>query len=204
MKFFRLMHSCVAKAREAFLFATTIPCIVFSQSIVVPPAPTPEFADTEGSTNMPFSASEANAREVVLRFTLSDGAVSNCILVAFGRDANGDGILGVDEQETLFGWRNGRCIAENKKDGIRFEETTSATSRIFKVHMRLSKRRGLSRFSAADELGNPVFTNFSSSVPGWLHNSEWNMMRVTRRGPGVPAEWFSCDIRSRFFVINLR
>ena len=30
------------------------------------------------------------------------------------------------------------------------------------------------------------------------------MMRVTRRGPGVPAEWFSCDISSHFFYIKLK
>ena len=76
--------------------------------------------------------------------------------------------------------------------------------RLFKMDRRLSMRRGLSHFSAADELGNPVFANLSSSVPKWTHNSEWNMMCVTRRGPGVPAEWFSCDIRSHFFVIELR
>ena len=175
-----------------------------AQSFVVPPLPMPEFADTEVSTNMPFSADNASVREMGLRFMLSDGAASNCIQVAFGRDANSDGILDADESEALFGLRNGRCFAENKADGLRFEEEASATSRVFSVNFRLSRRHGLRSFAAADETGTAMFTNLSSSVQGWLYSPGWNMMRVTRRGPGVPSEWFSCDLRSHFFLIKLK
>ena len=94
----------------------------------------------------------------------------------------------MDESETLFGLRNGRCVAENKADGLRFEEEASATSRVFSVNFRLSRRHGLRSFAAADEMGTTMFTNLSSSVQGWLYSPEWNMMRVTRRGPGVPDE----------------
>ena len=185
------------------MFVVGVGIFAFARAIVVPPVPMPEFADTEVSTNMPFRADNASVREMNLRFVLSDGAVS-CIQVAFGRDANSDGILDVDESETLFGLRNGRCVAENKTDGLRFEEEASATSRVFSVNFRLSRRHGLRSFAAADETGTAIFTNLSSSVQGWLYNPEWNMMRVTRRGPGVPDEWFSCDLRSHFFLIKLK
>ena len=38
----------------------------------------------------------------------------------------------------------------------------------------------------------------------WLCRPGWNIMCVTRRGPGVPAEWFSCDISSHLFCVKLR
>ena len=177
----------------------------FARTIVVPPAPVPEFADTEVSTNIAVRVSDEQAQEIEMCFALQGTSVSNCIQVAFGRDADGDGILGADEAETLFGWRNGRYFAESMADGVRVEEAAngSTTSRVFTVGFRLSKGRGLRHFTATNETGVAVFTNLSASAQGWLYSPEWNMMRVTRRGPGVPAEWFSCDIRSHAFVIRL-
>lgn len=177
----------------------------FARTIVVPPAPVPEFADTEVSTNIAVRVSDEQTQEIEMCFALQGTSVSNCIQVAFGRDADGDGILGADESETLFGWRNGRYFAESMADGIRVEEAAngSSTSRVFTVGFRLSKGRGLRHFTATNETGVAVFTNLSVSAQGWLYRPDWNMIRVTRRGPGVPAEWFSCDIRSHAFVIRL-
>ena len=184
------------------LSSLTLASQALAQTIVVPPVPAPEFADTEVSTNI---AVWAHAHEIGMSFALHGASVSNCLQVAFGRDADGDGVLGADESETLFGWRNGRYFAENMPRGVRVEEAASdgGTSRVFTVGFRLSKGRGLRHFTATNEMGVAVFTNFSASAKGWLYSPEWNMMRVTRRGPGVPAEWFSCEISSHFFVIRL-
>ena len=176
-----------------------------AQTIVVPPVLAPEFADTEVSTNIAVRVSDEHAHEIGMSFALHGASISNCLQVAFGRDVDGDGVLGVNESETLFGWRNGRYFAENMPGGVRVEEVASdgGTSRVFTVNFRLSKGRGLRHFTATNETGVAVFTNFSASAQGWLYNPEWNVMRVTRRGPGVPDEWFSCDIRPYFFVIRL-
>ena len=177
----------------------------FARTIVVPPVPVPEFADTEVATNIAVRVSDEQAQEIGMSFALHGASTSNCLQVAFGRDADGDGVLGVNETEILFGWRNDRYFAENMADGVRVEEAAngSTTSRVFTVGFRLSKGRGLRHFTATNETGVAVFTNFSASAKGWLYSPEWNMMRVTRRGPGVPAEWFSCEISSHFFVIRL-
>ncbi|MBQ2628873.1 MAG: hypothetical protein IJG13_04270 [Kiritimatiellae bacterium] len=53
-------------------------------------------------------------------------------------------------------------------------------------------------------MGVAIFTNLNATVQNWLYKPDWNMMRVTRRGPGVPAEWFICDLSSHFFYIKLR
>ena len=187
------------------LLAAAVPFIVSARTIVVPPVPAPELADTEVSTNIPFSASDRRFREMEMRFALDGGAASNCIQVAFGRDADGDGVLGADEAETLFGWRNGRYFAENMPGGFRVEEAApdGGTSRVFTVGFRLSKGRGLRHFTATNETGVAVFTNFSASAQGWLYSPEWNMMRVTRRGPGVPAEWFTVETFSHLFSVTI-
>ena len=40
--------------------------------------------------------------------------------------------------------------------------------------------------------------------PAWLFREEWDMVRVTRRGAGVPSEWVRCDIEYASFAIRLR
>ena len=174
--------------------------------VSMPPAQVPEFADTEVSTNVSVVVSDDFSSAIELRFALYGGCVSNCLQVAFGRDADGDGVLGVDESETLFGWRNGRYFAEDMPGGRRIEEEAAygATSRVFTVRLELSKGRGLKDFSAMDESGAPVLTNLSSSAHGWLYRPEWNMMRVTRRGPGVPDEWFICHIHPHSFIFEMK
>ena len=201
----QMMRLWTAGTRIVCLLAVTVPCVALAGQIVVPPVPVPEFADTEVSTNIAVRVSDEHVQEIEMCFALQGTSVSNCIQVAFGRDADGDGILGADEAETLFGWRNGRYFAESMADGIRVEEAAngSSTSRVFTVGFRLSKGRGLRHFTATNETGVAVFTNFSASAQGWLYSPEWNMMRVTRRGPGIPNEWFTCDIRPHFFVIRL-
>ena len=67
-----------------------------AQTIVVPPVPVPEYADTEVATNIPFVAANGHVRFVELAFAL-DGCASNCVQVAFGHDADGDGVLGFGE-----------------------------------------------------------------------------------------------------------
>ena len=106
-------------ARLWAAMAVLLPFTVWGIHIEVPPGAVPEHADTEVSTNMPFVVDGERTREIKMRFAL-DGCASNCIQVAFGRDADGDGVLGADESETLYGWRNGRYFAESVADGLRW------------------------------------------------------------------------------------
>ena len=170
------------------------------------PMPMPEFADTEVSTNLAISVDSRLPHDLEMTFALHGECVSNCLQVAFGRDADGDGILGVDESEAVFGWRNGRYFAENVPKGIRVEEMADdggATSRVFTVGFRVSSDRGIHRLTATNETGAAVFTSLLAAAHDWPCRHGWDMMRVTRRGPGVPDEWFLCDVRPHFFVIRL-
>ena len=188
-----------------FVVAALSAGAAMARTIVVPPPTMPEHADTEVSTNISFNADDAHLREFEMRFAL-EGSLSNCVEVALGRDLDGDGVLGADEAETLYGWRNGRYFAEGVDGGVRVEDGPAgvATSRVFAVNFRLSKGCGLRRFTATNEVGAAVLPVLSADAQEWLYRPDWNMMRVTRRGPGVPAEWFSCDVSSHFFCIMLR
>ena len=188
------------------LLAAVVPCVAIAARIEVPPPAMPVYADTEVTTNIRFTAANGYVRFVELAFAL-DGCASNCVQVAFGRDADGDGVLGFGETDTLYGWRNGRYFAESVRDGVRLEEPVAdptATSCAFAIDMRLSKDLALLGFSATNSLGAAVLTNLSASAQDWLYRPEWDTMRVTRRGPGIPAEWVSCDISSRRCFISFQ
>ena len=188
------------------ILAAAAPCVALAARIEVPPPPVSPFADTEVTTNISLVAANGHMRFLELAFAL-DGCASNCVQVAFGHDADGDGVLGFDETDTLYGWRNGRYFAESVKDGIRIEEPAAdptAASCAFAIDMRLSKDLAPFSFSATNSLGVAVLTNLSASARNWLYRPEWDTMRVTRRGPGIPTEWFACDIASHFMYMSFR
>ncbi len=187
------------------ILALSASFLASAERIELSPAETSPYADTEVSTNIPFSVDVEQTRELALSFAL-DGCTSNCIQVAFGRDSDGDGALGFDETSTLYGWRNGRYFAESVSDAVRTEEADGggATSRVFFVSLQLKSGGGLKCLAATNDVGVAVFTNLNAAAHAWLFSPDWNMMRVTRRGPGVPAEWFACEIKSHYLYIRLR
>ena len=190
----------------SLLLAVAASCAVIAARIELPPPAMPEHADTEVATNIPFQVANGRIRLVELAFAL-DGCASNCVQVAFGHDADGDGVLGFGETDTLYGWRNGRYFAESVRDGVRIEEPAAdptAASCAFAIDMRLTKDLAPLAFSATNGLGAAILTNLSASAQNWLYRPEWDTMRVTRRGPGIPAEWFSCDIATHFMYMSFR
>ncbi len=195
-----------AGAWITLLAAIAVPCVALALRIEVPPPPVSPFADTEVTTNISLNVSGGHVRMLELAFAL-DGCASNCVQVAFGHDANGDGILDFAETDTLYGWRNGRYFAESVRAGIRVEEPAAdptAASCAFAIDMHLSKDLAPLSFSATNSLGVAVLTNLSVSAQNWLYRPEWDTMRVTRRGPGIPAEWFACDIATHFMYMRFR
>ena len=192
--------------KKLCLQLVALPCAVFAARVEVTPVPMPQDIVSEVvATNFAFNVDCESLRGIELRFLL-DGCASNCLQVAFGRDEDGNGALDEEEMETLYGWRNGRYFAESMKDGIRIEEaaTNFQMSCSFAVSLEMKKGVGLHAFSATNETGAAILTNLSATAQSWLYSPDWNMMRVTRRGPGIPAEWFTGDILSHFFYIKFR
>ena len=188
------MRNCMERNRLGLLAVVVLPCVAWGLHVAVPPMVMPEFADTEVTTNIPVNVFRSDVRGLDVSVELC-ATPSNNVQVAFGRDADGDGVLSFAETDAVYGWRNGRYFAEDVKAGARTEEAEAATGRSLSVRMRMTKESLPANFAATSGAGVAVLENLASSVPEWLCRPEWNLMRVTRRGPGVPAEWFACDVR---------
>ena len=121
--------------------------------VTVETLPASEFADTEVSTNISFAVSlDAMSR---MNFSISlDASPSNGVEVSIGEDANGDGVLSLDETDQTFGCNCGHWF---QRDAVTSREDVVpavASGRIDKTFV-LKKRK-------LDE--------------------SWDLVKVTRRG----------------------
>jgi hypothetical protein len=174
-----------------------------ARTILVPAQPVSEFADTEVSTNIVLHASRTDTREFGIRIQLA-GTPTNNLEVAFGRDSNTNGVLDVREIETVYGWRGGRYFIENVRSWERIETVaaTNALCGVIDIHLENDAQLVPMRFTATCG-GEVAFAQFAAPPP-WLFSSDWTLMKVTRRGVGVPAEWIRCDIGYNCFTIRIR
>ena len=116
---------------------------------VIPTLPMSPFADTEVSTNVVIHESRTDMRDVKIRLQL-DGTPTNNLEIAFGCDANTNGVLDVSEIETVYGWRAGRYFVENVRAGERIEAETAvnALCGVLDVHLEHGPDFAPRRFTA--------------------------------------------------------
>ena len=187
-------------------FAILLSFAACAKEFNVSPLPISSYADTEVSTNIVFNRHRSDVKEFELKFTL-DCSPSNCIQVALGTDVNGDGDLSFAETGAVYGWRNGRYFIEDVVAGKRYEHSISDDKRIgrqvFSVNMRTTRDYFPKTFLANID-GASVFTNLATTVPTWLYQPKWNLMRITRRGVDAFSEWFNCKIGYSYFYITIR
>ena len=175
------------------------------RNIVVPAFPTSIFADTEVSTNIVLHGCRTDTWKVDLHIQLA-GTPTNDLEVVFGRDVNTNGVLDVEEIETMYGWRGGRYFIENVPawERIEVEAATIALCSVCDIHLENNSSVVPRRFTATCG-GVAAFPELATTPPpAWLFREEWDMVRVTRRGAGVPSEWVRCDIEYASFAIRLR
>ena len=185
-----------------FSFAFILSAVASAKEFVVPPMSTSSYADTEVTTNIAINAQRSDVKEFALNIFF-EVASSNNIQVAFGRDEDENGILSFPETDAVYGYRNGRCVIEDVKNAVRYEEVVADGRANFNIRVRMRKYYTPEEFSASVG-SSQIFTDFSSDVPSWLYQPKWNLMRITRRGAGAPVEWLSCDIKYSHFYIIVR
>ena len=176
-----------------------------ARTILVPAQPVSPFADTEVSTNIVLHASRTDTREFGIHIQLA-GTPTNNLEVAFGRDSNTNGVLDVGEIETVYGWRAGRYFVENVRawERIETEAATNALCGVVDIQLRNDAQTVPRRFTATCG-GVASFPELATTPPpAWLFREEWDMVRVTRRGVGVPSEWVRCDVKYASLAIKLR
>ena len=196
-----IFHRVVSVVTAIAIF----PLAVFAKAIVVPSLPVSRYVDAEVSTNIAFNTSRTDVKTFELNFQLECSS-SNCIQVALGRDIDSDGILSFAETDVVYGWRNGRCFVEDVKGASRYEEKVSSLekeSQNFSISIQTTKEYQPKAFSAM--VGSTsVFMSLTETVPAWLYCPEWNLMRITRRGVGMPLQWVSYDVKYAQLYITVR
>ena len=124
----------------------------------------------EVETNVVFSTGAAADNKWTLTIE-RDAAVSNSVEVVFGRDANEDGVLGVEEGEFCVGWDCGEWFWRDRR--------ANTACRVEGTAQRLDMTLYLNRDREAKSLASSVFPAVVSPT---CFNPDWNLARVVSRG----------------------
>ena len=174
--------------------------------IPAPRLPAWETVGTEVSTNISLVTHRSDVHKFSVMMDLI-GTVSNCVQMAFGMDANGDGDLELEESDLLVGWRAGLYFIEDSAAGTRYEEpivASAATMRTFTLHVDTDPGLVPRAAYASDNTGMHYFSDVLDSRPSWLFKPEWNMCKVTRRGMDEPQEWCRAEKSFGYFYLRVR
>ena len=124
----------------------------------------------EVETNVVFSTGAAADNKWTLTIE-RDAAASNSVEVVFGRDADEDGVLGVEEGELCVGWDCGEWFWRDRR--------SNAACRVEGTAQRLDMTLYLNRGREAKSLASSVFPAVVSPT---CFNPDWNLARVVSRG----------------------
>lgn len=184
-------------------------CAVTSAAFALPPVrpvlPPVEHLDTETVTNMPFTAWQRNLRDFTVNLSFV-ATPSNNVEVAFGVDADDDGLLSPDESDLTLGWDCGSWFVEDGESGERFvaAPTGGFGAHDFTLRVRLSHNGSIESVRFLDN-GTAVFTEIAASKPAWLHAPAWNRVRLVGRGENVRAgERFTAQVTPQGTSMRLR
>jgi len=175
-----------------------------SARVEVPTLPLGEYADTEVSTNVVFRASRRGVKSLDVRIEYT-GSESNCVEVAFGRDADGNGDLSAEEMRLLLGWRGGRRFVEDVASDDRvYEDAEPASGRRFLALSVTTDGDLVPRTAAFTCESGPCFTSLAADVPRFLCESSWNLVKVVRRGTSAADEWCAVENSGPRFDLRVR
>ena len=165
--------------------------------------PRGEYADTEATTNVPFAFGPQGARN--FRFELSlAGTPSNNVQLAFGRDADSDGVLAAGETGMTFAWDCGGWRIVNGETGEALSSAAATTNCAKALAWDLRLRRGRPQRLAVFENGVPVFAELANAPEPWFHSSGWDMLRLTVRGVDAPQEDVRVGMEISGYTIRMR
>lgn len=167
--------------------------------------PVSPVADTEASTNVAFNVVRSDVKDFDVRIELA-GSISNNVQIAFGRDTDGDGELSLEETGLTLGWRGGNYCIENVSESMRILEapaSTNGAARVLHMHVVTDLELVPKTVSFENESG-PCFAAVAAASPDWLYRTDWNLLRVTRRGADAAQEWCRIECDYRRFVIRIR
>lgn len=176
------------KFAAAVLFAVFSFSALAGARVVVSSLPEAVRPLAEVETNVVFSTGAPTDNKWMLTIE-RDAAVSNCVEVVFGRDANEDGVLGVEEGELCVGWDCGEWFWRDRR--------ANTACRVEGTAQRLDVTLYLRRDREAKSLASSVFPSVVSPT---CFNPDWNLARVVSRG----AEPVRVDSKVSIDALKLR
>lgn len=158
-------------------------------------------ADTETVTNVPFTA----ALDVSGAFSFSLSCLatpSNNVEVAFGTDADCDGVLDPEEVGRVVGWDCGSWFTRKGADGAYVAAAVDSTNEVRTLSWRLQVGADgrPSRLCATAE-GATVFAGLPLES---TYRPSWNLLRLTGRGLDASFETFSVSVTPDGTVFIMR
>ena len=167
--------------------------------VVVPNLTPSEFVDTEIVTNVPFCAGTAHDREFILSIALAASA-SNSVSVSLGVDADANGTLDRTEADLVVGWDCAGWFYRDRRAGTECRESREPVSRRLDWRLALTSERTPFRLAAND--GRTAI--FGNAVSPALFNPQWNLLRVTARGPDPAASQVRVQVPSTGLSLRMR
>ena len=166
--------------------------------------PTVEKADAEVVTNVPLPALSRRAG----RFAFSLGChatPTNNVEIAFGADADEDGVLAPRETQLVVGWDFGSWFVQRGFAGERMTAWGPSVdgTRTLDWNLALGLNAVPNRLAVCEGTA-PLDFELPSVLPGWLFDTGWNLMRLTGRGLDVQGESFSVRFLPESFTVILR
>ena len=166
--------------------------------------PPVEKADAEVVTNVPLPALSRRAG----RFAFSLGCratPTNNVEIAFGADADEDGVLAPRETRLVVGWDCGSWFVQRGFAGERTTAWSPSTdgTRTLDWNLALGLNAVPNRLAVCEGTA-PLDFELPSVLPGWLFDTGWNLMRLTGRGLDVQGESFSVQFLPESFTVILR
>ena len=162
-----------------------------------------EFADTEVSTNCPFSF--ASPFVVDFRLTMEfDSTPSNNVQIAFGRDSDADGVLSAGETGMVLAWDCGEWIlfGTNALPFAVLPVVSTNAHKVLRWDLHLRGKRPKRLVLAENDV--PLLPDSETDPEPWFFDRTWDMFRLTARGIDDPAESFIVDLNEKGALILLR
>ena len=191
--------------KKLCLLACSVASAVFALPPVRPVLPPVEHLDTETATNVPFTAWQKDLRHFTVKLAFN-ATPSNNVEMAFGTDADGDGLLSSDESDLTAGWDCGSWFVEDGETGERFTAvpTGGCGAHDFTLRVRLRHNGAVESMRFLDN-GTEMFAELAAAKPAWLHVPAWNRMRLVGRGENVRAgERFLAQVTPQGLAVRMR
>ena len=162
----------------------------WARTVVPASLPPAVHADTEVSTNVPFTAWEEHQKRFEHRLSF-EATPSNNVQVAFGTDADADGVLGPDEERLVVGWDCGEWFVLDATNGVRLADAAQPTNRAQTLAFVFETRsNGAVKSLSLSSDGVGLFPSLAATPPKWLYDTRWDMFRLTARGVDDPHAGF--------------